>query len=75
VLALTLLSQPEERPRKKGKFQPAEHFPGSTKESAQHTILLDSVPPDLAILRFQTLICGSIVQQDSRQGWVDNWNG
>jgi hypothetical protein len=37
--------------------------------------LLDSAPPYLANLRFQTLIFGSIVQQDSRQGWVDNWNG
>jgi hypothetical protein len=74
VLALTLPSQSEERSRKKGK-SPAEHFLGSTRESAQHTILLDSALPNLAKLRFQTLICGSIVQHDSRQGWVDNWNG
>ena len=74
MLALTLPSQPE-HPGKKENSRRRNISLRLTKERAQHTILLDSVPPDLAILRFQTLIYGSIVQQDSRQGWVDNWNG
>jgi len=60
----------------KGKF-PADGISpvAKLKKSARQTILLDSIPPNLATLQLLKVVCGSIVQQDSWQEWVDNWNG
>ena len=63
VLVLTVPSQPEERPAK-GNSAGGKFSLGSIKESARHTILLDSVPPDLAILQF--LNCDMRIDRSAR---------
>jgi len=75
MLALSLRSNQKSASAKKGNSRRRNISFGSTKESARGTRFCST--PSLLIWQtynFSTLIM-RIVQQDSRQAWVDNWNG